>query len=100
MVALAGSYLRSNIDGGNAANANHQTIVQLFFLQNFGIPHITAIAGASFAPTWSVAVEEQFYWFVPLVIRFFSKRMLYVLLTAVITGAPLLRLVFFFRLPR
>ncbi len=99
-ITVAGSFLRTNIEGASGGNPQHQTIVQMLFLQNFGILHLTAIAGAWFAPTWSLAVEEQFYLFAPLVVRYLSRRTLYAMLIAVITAAPLVRLFFFYRLPR
>ena len=45
------------------------------------------------APTWSLAVEEQFYLTIPLIIRHVRERALFLLLLAVALGAPLLRLV-------
>jgi len=41
--------------------------------------------------TWSLAVEEQFYLFVPLLIYFLPRRRLFYVLFAAILAAPLLR---------
>lgn len=43
------------------------------------------------APTWSVAVEEQFYLFVPLLVYFLPRRTLVCVLMLTILAAPLLR---------
>jgi peptidoglycan/LPS O-acetylase OafA/YrhL len=65
--------------------------IQTFFLQNlifreFSFPH------GWFAVTWSLAVEEQFYLFVPLLIRILSLRRLVTFLLASIVLAPFARL--------
>lgn len=41
--------------------------------------------------SWSLAVEEQFYLVIPLVVRLFSKTVLLGLMATCIIGAPLLR---------
>jgi peptidoglycan/LPS O-acetylase OafA/YrhL len=43
------------------------------------------------APTWSLAVEEQFYLFLPLAVYFVPRRVLPCLLVGLIILAPLLR---------
>jgi peptidoglycan/LPS O-acetylase OafA/YrhL len=70
-----------------------QIVDQFLFLQNFGVlRHDVLFLGAWFWPTWSLAVEEQFYLVAPLVVRTVSRRALEVFLAAVILGAPFLRL--------
>jgi peptidoglycan/LPS O-acetylase OafA/YrhL len=64
----------------------------VIFLQNFGLVGYSVLGGLWFEPTWSLAVEEQFYLVVPLVIRLFSIRRLFWFLCTVIVSAPLLRL--------
>ncbi len=44
--------------------------------------------------TWSLAVEEQFYLFVPLLVYAFSRRKLIGVLLAAVFAAPLLRIAF------
>lgn len=67
-----------------------QVPLHLLFLQNIwiGMPRWPWIW---FVVTWSLAVEEQFYLLVPLLIRFVSLRALVPLLVAVICAAPALR---------
>jgi peptidoglycan/LPS O-acetylase OafA/YrhL len=100
LMAIAGTFLRTHIQGGNEPDAKYQTLVQLLFLQNFGILGYAPIARAWLSPTWSLAVEEQFYLLAPLVIRYLSKQALRVLLAVVIFTAPLLRVVFYYHFPR
>lgn len=51
--------------------------------------------GASWlAATWSLAVEEQFYLLVPVLVYFLSRRSLACVLVAAILSAPLLRVAF------
>src|ERR671932_2191553 len=45
--------------------------------------------------TWSLAVEEQFYLFLPFFMRFFSREKLPYLLVGLIFSAPLLRAFFY-----
>lgn len=49
--------------------------------------------------TWSLAVEEQFYLALPLVIRYLKPRVLSWLLIGFILAAPMLRLVLSFSFP-
>jgi peptidoglycan/LPS O-acetylase OafA/YrhL len=41
---------------------------------------------------WSLAVEEQFYLIVPLILRLLSRRVLHVLFGTTVCLAPLLRI--------
>jgi len=62
----------------------------LFFLQNIG-----TVLGMSppnyLGPTWSVAVEEQFYLLLPPVIRHIQGKKLLLILLIAIVAAPVLR---------
>ena len=52
----------------------------------------SGLAGAWFGHLWSLAVEEQFYFVAPLVVRFTAERYLKWILVVVILCVPLLRL--------
>jgi peptidoglycan/LPS O-acetylase OafA/YrhL len=72
---------------GNAAPwYSFWTFTQNFFMAraNTPGPHISSV-------TWSLAVEEQFYLTLPLVIRFVSGRRLLIVVVAGIILAPILR---------
>lgn len=62
----------------------------LIFLQNFFIPAITK-ATASLAVTWSLAVEEQFYLFWPLLIFLFTESQLRKIAIGIVCLSPVLR---------
>jgi len=61
-----------------------------FFLQNFGAV-LALNAPAYLGPTWSVAVEEQFYLLLPPVIRRAGTKKLLTILALAIGFAPMLR---------
>jgi peptidoglycan/LPS O-acetylase OafA/YrhL len=67
-----------------------QMPLHLLFLQNIWIG-MAPWPWIWFVVTWSLAVEEQFYLVVPLLIRFVSLRTLVPLLLAIICAAPVLR---------
>ena len=60
------------------------------FLQNF-LVSIPAMATGPLGVTWSLAVEEQFYLFWPLVVRFCNETQLRKIAIAVICLSPALR---------
>jgi peptidoglycan/LPS O-acetylase OafA/YrhL len=68
--------------------------IHLLFLQNLqtGLPSLTWIW---LGVAWSLAVEEQFYLVMPLLIRWLSIRTISRVLLLVICGAPLFRLLVF-----
>src|SRR5260370_8388880 len=69
------------------------------FLQNIGMCLYNMWGTFPLAVTWSLAVEEQFYLTLPLVIRFLDRRALLRFILFAIVAAPLLRLFFFHRDP-
>jgi len=69
------------------------TLVPIFFLfvQNTVSKQLPGFSSQWFGALWSLAVEEQFYLAMPLLVRFLPKRRLVPLLIVTIVGAPLLR---------
>jgi peptidoglycan/LPS O-acetylase OafA/YrhL len=93
VMALAGSFLQTHLPNRNVADARPALWAQVLFLQNFGILNsYPAIAGTWFWPTWSLAVEEQFYLIAPAFVRRLSGKTLGISIGVVIVLAPLLRL--------
>jgi peptidoglycan/LPS O-acetylase OafA/YrhL len=67
--------------------------------QNFWMVHLGWYGAMAMAVTWSLAVEEQFYLTIPLLVRkIHPSRLLYVLV-AVVAVAPVLRTLLRFTLP-
>jgi peptidoglycan/LPS O-acetylase OafA/YrhL len=67
--------------------------------QNFWMAHNGWYGAVAMAVTWSLAVEEQFYLTIPLLIRMISPRRLLYVLLSVVAGAPLLRIFLRYTLP-
>ena len=65
------------------------------FLQNIGMSLHNVWGTFPLGVTWSLAVEEQFYLTLPLLIRFLGRRALIRFMVFAIVGAPLLRTLFF-----
>ena len=65
------------------------------FLQNIGMSIWHDYGTLPLGATWSLAVEEQFYLTLPLVIRLFSRRMLLRFIAAGVVAAPLVRTWFY-----
>jgi peptidoglycan/LPS O-acetylase OafA/YrhL len=65
------------------------------FLQNIGMSLHKVWGTFPLGVTWSLAVEEQFYLTLPLLIRFLDRRALLRFILFAIAGAPLLRAFFF-----
>jgi peptidoglycan/LPS O-acetylase OafA/YrhL len=63
------------------------------FLQNFGMAWRSTFGPLWIGVTWSLAIEEQFYLLLPMLVRNLSTRGLVWLAAAAIVGAPVLRLV-------
>src|ERR1700730_2320684 len=102
VMAVAGSFLAAHTSHANNDlwGSGHWLLIQFLFLQNFGtLNSLPSIAWIWFSPTWSLAVEEQFYLVAPLVIRFLSKTALYVFLATAILMAPALRVWIYYAMP-
>lgn len=70
------------------------------FCQNFWMAIHNKFGAVVLAPTWSLAVEEQFYLTLPAVIYFVRHSRLIWVLTGGIVLAPLIRLAMFLTSPR
>src|ERR1700687_1117416 len=102
VVGVAGRFLAALVPHANndLPSSRYWLLSQFLFLQNFGILNsLPVMAGVWFWPTWSLAVEEQFYLIAPFVVRFLSKRALYVFLATSIVMAPALRLWIYYAVP-
>lgn len=62
------------------------------FTQNFWMARQNVEGAVWLAPTWSLAVEEQFYLTLPVLIALLPRRKLVTVLLAVICGATLMRI--------
>src|SRR6266536_615875 len=69
------------------------------FAQNLWMAYLGTFGMRALTPTWSLAIEEQFYLTAPFVIRKLTRTRLAVLLGGVIIGAPLLRTFMVFNVP-
>ncbi len=85
------NFILRHSNSGVLAHPDFAVYQHYLFLQNLYLFPYAGIAGAWFSHLWSLAVEEQFYLFSPLVIRLVSGRVLKGLLFIAIVGAPLLR---------
>jgi len=59
--------------------------------QNFWMAHSASLGANALGITWSLAIEEQFYLTLPVIVRFFSGRRLLALVLTGICVAPLAR---------
>jgi peptidoglycan/LPS O-acetylase OafA/YrhL len=71
----------------------------LTFTQNFVIAATSQYGAGALSPTWSLAVEEQFYLCLPLLVWFTPRRFLPRLLITLILAAMLLRGLFWYYTP-
>jgi len=74
-------------------------VTYLLFLQNILKVPTSLFSHYMVSPTWSLAVEEQFYLVAPFLIRYLSLRRLTQVLVACVLGAPVLRYFAFSLLP-
>ncbi len=91
LVVCAGSFLTTHAHSGVTPKLGWPIYIHYFFLQNFGLFSLAGLAGAWFGPTWSLAIEEQFYLIAPAIIRLVSPRRLLPLLIATIVAIPIVR---------
>lgn len=69
------------------------------YAQNLVIAFKNQLGASGLVITWSLAVEEQFYLFLPLLVRVVSRRRLPIVLCILIVSAPLLRTLLFYLYP-
>ncbi|HEX8650015.1 MAG TPA: acyltransferase [Pyrinomonadaceae bacterium] len=69
------------------------------FTQNFWMVQYGSFGAGWLGVTWSLAVEEQFYLTLPLIIRYLKRARLPYVLAAIILIAPLIRALLYFKLP-
>lgn len=62
------------------------------FLQNFWMAKHGEFGSYTLGVTWSLAIEEQFYLTLPVIIRYVSRSRLWWIVSGMIAGAPLLRI--------
>jgi peptidoglycan/LPS O-acetylase OafA/YrhL len=74
-------------------------MAHLFFLQNFWMASRTTFGALCLTVTWSLAVEEQFYLTLPVLVRFLKPRWLLWMAIACVVTAPILRIALHARWP-
>jgi peptidoglycan/LPS O-acetylase OafA/YrhL len=93
VLVFSGTYLCRHF--GETGLWSEQHIPLLYyptFLQNFWMARHGWGGSDTLGVTWSLAVEEQFYLTLPLIIRYVSRRRLWWIVSGMIAGAPLLRI--------
>jgi peptidoglycan/LPS O-acetylase OafA/YrhL len=101
-IYLASSYAiaKWNLFGNAPYVENpHHPEVYFLFLQNIVKTPPSLFYHYLVSPTWSLAVEEQFYLLAPFLIRYLSLRRLTQVLSACVVFAPILRYCAFSFLP-
>jgi peptidoglycan/LPS O-acetylase OafA/YrhL len=89
---LAGHFIQAHSYPGPAPLLGFAVYSHFLFLQNIWIVDLPGVAGAWLGPTWSLAVEEQFYLVSPLFVRLLSRRWLPAYLAGIILAVPLFRI--------
>ncbi len=69
------------------------------FLQNFWMARFNTAGAFPMAVTWSLAIEEQFYLTLPMLVRFLSRRQLVTALLVGIFVAPVFRITLYLSWP-
>ncbi|HLK04149.1 MAG TPA: acyltransferase [Candidatus Acidoferrum sp.] len=95
VAAFGGKRLLALSHSGKAPPLDFDIYNHYLFIQNFFLDRLHNLAGSWFDHTWSLAVEEQFYVLIPLLIWLFSRRALKLFLFFVVFSQPLLRVLLF-----
>lgn len=90
-ILVGGPFMRTHMHSGILPAINFDIYQHFLFLQNLWDFNYTTIAYWWFSPTWSLAVEEQFYLVAPLLVRYLPQRLLLAVLGVVLVFAPVLR---------
>jgi peptidoglycan/LPS O-acetylase OafA/YrhL len=69
------------------------------FLQNFHMAEAGRMGPHWMAVTWSLAIEEQFYLILPIMVRLLNPRMLPWVLISLVISAPIIRTALYFLHP-
>jgi peptidoglycan/LPS O-acetylase OafA/YrhL len=80
---------------GDLTKSSLPWIGYLTFTQNVWMTMRGTLGVGTLSPTWSLCIEEQFYLLIPILIRKISRSSLAILLTFVVVGTLLLRIVLF-----
>jgi peptidoglycan/LPS O-acetylase OafA/YrhL len=100
LVLVAARWLQAHSFSNRPITIDWNVYAHYLFLQNIVPLSLAGIAGGWFGPLWSLAIEEQFYLFAPMLVRFIpSTRKLASWLIALICLAPLLRVAAITALP-